>query len=77
MKSAIIGIGILVMMGTMVGCSSGSSDMSTNEVNALKNPSKSGPPPDAANMNIAEKVAAQKKANAAAGVDDQGVPIKK
>ena len=59
------------------GCSGGD-DMNKNEEQALKNPNKTVPAAAQAGMaNIADMTKKQQEANKAAGVDDQGIPIKK
>jgi len=62
-----------------VGCNSGTeAELSKDQIDALKNPSKTIPPEAAAGMaQQGELMKKQAEANKAAGVDSRGVPIGK
>ena len=78
MKKATLLFLSIVVTASLVGCSGGESDMSKQETDALKNPSKTIPPEAAAGMaKMGEMVKKQADANAAAGVDSRGIPITK
>ena len=66
------------MAFAFVGCGSGEADLSKQDENALKNPSKTIPPEAIEGMkNSGEAVKKQQEANKAAGIDDRGIPIQK
>ena len=75
MKTFKLAIISALVAGVLAGCSSGG-DMSKSEVDALKTPTKSGPPPEAA-KSMADGMANQLKENEAKGVDAQGIPLAK
>jgi hypothetical protein len=69
----------LIAVASLVGCQGGSdAEMTKQQADALKSPSKSIPPEAAQGMaKMGEMVKKQAEANKAAGVDSRGVPISK
>ncbi len=76
MKFALNMIAVAFLGAAIIGCSSSGSDMTKEDADKVKNPGKSGPPPQAAGMNTADMMEKQRKDNATKGVDDHGVPLK-
>lgn len=78
MKKLLSIAAIAILIGVLSGCSSSSSDMSKNEMDSLRNPSKTMPPEAIEAMkNSGDSMKKQMELNKSQGVDSRGVPISK
>ena len=78
MKAIHLLAGISVLSFALVGCSASGSNMTKDEVDHLKHPSKTFPKEAAEGMaHMGEMMAKQREDNAKKNIDDHGIPLAK